>query len=217
MFVSIMLLSNCTSREERTMQDTRSPGELEPNAPEGWIVEDLADYQFLVGHDPPRPGSFLRQVKEDFRSRIAYRCWAGGGWLIVLGLLIFLIGAQQGWLWLALSGLALALFGALWLSYMLRQFLVVVRMLRRGPLVLGEICSLRPHPVNSDLSVAEARLADGRSLPVAVPTAPAAALLGRDSQAEVLLVAALDQRLGGFIGIRAMPRDRGAGAAGMST
>jgi hypothetical protein len=95
------------------MQDTRSPGGPEPITPEGWIVVDLADYQFLVGHDPPRPGSFLRQVREDFRSRIAFRCWTSGGWLVVLGLAIFLIGGEEGWMWLALrlAGHALGVSG----------------------------------------------------------------------------------------------------------
>jgi hypothetical protein len=196
------------------MQYIRSPGESESNAPEVWAVDDPADFQFLVSHDPPRPGCFLRLLKADLRSRLARKHWAAGGWCVLLGLLIFLIGGQQGWMWLAFSGLAPALLGVFLLSLRLRQFLAVVRMYRRGPLLRGEIRSLRPHAFARDHSTAEARLADGRSLLVSVPTDPAAALLGRDGRAEVLLIAAPDQRQGYVIGIQAVPRDRGEDAVG---
>jgi hypothetical protein len=120
--------------------------------------------------------------------------------------------------WLALPGLAFALLGGYLALVLLRLFLGAVRTARHGPITRGEIRSLRPHPRRSRrYSAAEARLADGRSLPVAVPTAPAAALLGRDGRAEVLLVAAPDLRHGYVIGIRAGPRARGEGAAGAFT
>jgi hypothetical protein len=57
-------------------------------------------------------------------------------------------------------------------------------------------------------SMATARLPDGRSVTVAVRTAPVSALLDRDGRAEVLLIADPDAREGYVIGIRPAAGDR---------
>jgi hypothetical protein len=200
------------------MQNACSSSELPSNAAEGWVVEDSAAYQFLVGHDPPRPGSFLRQLKADAQRGPARRCWATAGGTVGIGVAAAWLGAEAGGPLLALPGLALALVGGWWLTIMLRLFLAAVRTFRRGPLLRGEICALGPHPMGADgYSAAEARLADGRSLRVSVPTAPVAALLGRDGRVEVLLLAALDGRQGCVIGLRALPGGQSDSVAGVCT
>jgi TM2 domain-containing membrane protein YozV len=192
------------------MRDTRSSGESAANTPEGWFVEDTADYQVLVRNAPPRPGCFLRQMKADLRNRQVLRYWATGVGMSAVGLAFFWFDPKVGGMRLAFPGLALALIGTCWLGICLWLFLTTVRTVRRGPLLRGEIRSLKPHPLAVGHSTAEARLLDGRSVLVSVPSVPAAAFIDRYGQAEVLFLTAPDERQGSVIGIRVVARDRGA-------
>ena len=185
------------------MRDTRSPDELSPNAPEGWTVENLADYEFFVRHDPPRPGSFFQQLKMDVRSREVLRHWAVGTGMIGVGLTAFWLEPEWRERRLKNLGVPLALIGACWLGLYLWLFLGAMRTVRLGRLLRGEIRSLGPNPFASGYSTAAARLSDGRCVLVSVPSAPAKALLDRNRQAEVLFLATPDERHGITIGIRA--------------
>jgi hypothetical protein len=188
------------------MADTPSASEPEPNTPEGWTAEDSAYYAFLLRHEPPRPGSFLQQLKIDVRSAEVLRYWATGIALVGAGLAVYWIDPALGGVRLGLLGLGLALVGALRLGLYAKLLLVCVRMIRHGPVLQGTIRFLQPHSVSRKYSLTKARLADERSILVSVPTAPATALLQRDGQAKVLFIADPEERNSVVFGIRAVSK-----------
>jgi hypothetical protein len=207
-------LADRTGGGSGTGEGRALPREPTPDTPEGWVVEDLDHYRFLIDRAPPRPGCFLRTLKGDLQSLFVLGIWAKAGGAVGVGLALSWGGFEVGGMWLALPGLALVLLGARLAFFLLGRFFACVQKLRHGPVFRGEVCALRPHPLNApNYSTAEARLADGRVLLVALPTAPAAAFLDRDGRAEVLLVATPDFQEGHVIGIRAVPRERGEGEA----
>jgi hypothetical protein len=166
-------------------------------------VEEPADYEFLVGHDTPRPGSLLKALKADARSPQVLRYWAAGGGVLAIGLAAAWVGFQVGIELLTVAGFALAGAAAWWLAFLIRLFVAAVAKLRDGPLLLGEIRILRSATLARGYSTAIAWLPDGRHILVAVLAAPAAAVLARDGRAEVLILAAPDERHGVVVGIRA--------------
>jgi hypothetical protein len=96
----------------------------------------------------------------------------------------------------------LAVSGAASAVVLARILHLAVSTIRAGQVVRGEIHSLRPDPRwGRGYSGAEAWLADGRSLPVAVPAAAAASILRRGGRAEVLLLAAPGQTYGFVIAL----------------
>jgi hypothetical protein len=159
------------------MREGDSPMEPGLNTPEGWTVRDISEYEFLARHNPPRSGCYLRQLKIDLRSWKVLQYWAKGGAMVGIGLAVFWIDPHLGTVRLSTLGLGFALVGAFWLINYSRFLLSAVRSVRFGILLRGEISILKPHPLLRELSVAKARLPDGRPIGVAVNSERAAELI----------------------------------------
>jgi hypothetical protein len=98
------------------MPEDQLAGELAGNEVDGWIVDDVSSYQHLVRNDPPRPGCFLRILKEDLRDPRVLKYWGSGLGLAVGGAVGVCFGVGTGWPWLGLPALAAPLFGGRWLN-----------------------------------------------------------------------------------------------------
>jgi hypothetical protein len=192
------------------MQDNRIADEpLE--GPGAWTIVDADGYKFLVSHDSPRSGSFLQALKVDIRNWQVLQVWATGFVSLSLGVTILCSSAkQESWVQ-ALPGLFLTFMGGYLLFRMLRVFLAFVRKVRCGPVLRGRIPSLGRSSLVRGYSTVNAQLSDGRTILVWVRIAPALALLGGGTPAEVLILADPEEPHGHVIAIRAISRNQ-AGA-----
>jgi hypothetical protein len=189
------------------MPDTDPARELPPTSQDGWIIDNPDAYQFLVRHDPPRPGSFLQVLKLDARDSQVRRYWVTIGGLVGIGAVGLWIGSVTGTPWLMLPGFVAIGAGGGLLVLLIRLFLPAVRNQRLGHLLRGEIRSLGPPVLARGCSKTNALLSDGRSILVALSNTPATELLSRYGRAEVLLLASPDEKWGSVIAIRAVPAD----------
>jgi hypothetical protein len=63
------------------MPDNQTSGKGGVGGPDAETLDDHVCYQFLVRHDPPQLGSFLRVVNADVRTWQALRYWRCWAWL----------------------------------------------------------------------------------------------------------------------------------------
>ena len=78
--------------------------------------------------------------------------------------------------------------------------------LRDSPLLAGAIETLGPHPVLRAYSTANARLPDGKMVPVALLTLPAQTMIDEHGGVEVLFLYDPRAEYSFVIGVRPMPK-----------
>lgn len=142
--------------------------------PEGWVVADLKAFRIFVGHPPPRAYGYLDQLKEDAQSWKPVAFW-------VVGIGMPMLALATGWWYLMPLGAAVL---ALWFW----MFWATVRYFRHSPVVIGVIETLKRHPLLHDYSTAQARLTDGREIPVTFPTLLAGDILDEQGAVEVMVL-----------------------------
>jgi len=159
--------------------------------PEGWLVTDIKEFHLLKDHPPPRPYSYVDQLKEDARSWKPVAFWVVGTVLIGLG------AAAQQWLFLPV--------GVFVLGVWFRMLQKAVDHLRHSPVLRGALEALGPHPLLPDWRTARALLGDGRQIPVVLPARLAGAVGDEHGPVEVLVLDSPQAQYSSVFGIRAIP------------
>lgn len=141
---------------------------------DGWWVRDADRFHFFSRTPPPRSWGYLRQIKLDASSWSARAFWiAGAGGLVA--------GALGQPFFFVLGAIVLLLY-----AKMLRD---VVRGYRHGSFVIATVGSLKgPHRIYPELSMADARTADGQTHPVVLHRASAERLMAGHGSIKVAVL-----------------------------
>jgi hypothetical protein len=145
----------------------------------------------LHDNPPPRANAYFYQLNEDARAWKPITIWVIGAGLIIVAAVL------REW---ALVPIAL-----LPLCYWLRAFLQVAPQTRDAPLLVGLIGEVVRHPILRHYSTGQARLGDGRVVPVAIHNMLVAEVRGE--QIQVLIVYTPKLPYSFVLGARGVPEN----------
>ena len=102
------------------------------SSPDGWISRYTeSTFRLFIDHPPPRPYSYLTQLKGEVQSGYTITCWVVGVGLIVAGWFTY-------WLVVVL--------GLLPIAFWLFAYLHGMHSIRNSVVARGIIKILKPHP-----------------------------------------------------------------------
>lgn len=159
--------------------------------PEGWVVDDLEFFRLVMGHPPPRPYSYLTQLKDDARAWRPWAFWIAGAAALALAVI-------TGQWWLMAVGVWVL---AIWF-WMFRN---LVRQVRNCQVVIGVIETLAPHPLGGGSGTAQALIADKGQIPVALLPRLADAVRHHQGPAEAAILYTPQSQFSLVIAVRPLP------------
>jgi hypothetical protein len=142
---------------------------------DGWMVEDIRGFEIMRDHLPPRPHSYWRQIRQDFREPKIIRMWVTGFGFTAAAI-------ATGWWPLLVLGVPPLLLWA-------RLCRSTVRLVRTCQVASGVVEALEPHPlIPNILAVGQAVLSSGEQVNVGVQVHLAREMEREGLPAEVLLM-----------------------------
>ena len=120
--------------------------------PDGWLVPDREEFEFLMNHSPPRPVSYFKQLYMDAQSRQVLLLWTAALGMSAAGIML-----DQ---WYCIAAGPAALFFYAW------GVVKVVRSNKYGLVLLGVIDNWDKFGKAGPFHTANARLPDGQKVAV---------------------------------------------------